>query len=313
MKRSFGLLIIMLAVVVGAARAQELAATLEVLAAGVEVQRVNTANFIAVNAEAIVGVGDLIRTDATGRARITFFADGVDTDLEPSSEYRIVRFEGDADGFNIQAEVLVGQTVQRLTRLLNAESSYNIETPAMTLVARGTEFAIRVEANGRSAMLVRDGTVEAESDESATVVAGFGVRAEADEGLSDVVRATTFEELDAALDGCAAVLTTPDDVSLNVRIGPNRDSPRIGTLDASEIPILYGQAEIDGDTWYRIEFAGSFGWTLSSAAAIAQDCNGLRQFEPDYVGEDASLYTSLDPGVDLAALDLPEATPEAGS
>src|SRR5688572_17836454 len=117
----------------------DLAATMEVLSPGVEVMRAGTANWIAVRVEAIVGVGDHIRTDATGEARITYFADGVDTTILPNTEYAINTFSGDAETFNIEAEVVAGQTTQRLTRLLDAGSSYNIETPAMSLVARGTE------------------------------------------------------------------------------------------------------------------------------------------------------------------------------
>src|SRR5512134_17597 len=84
----------------------EYAATLEVLNAGVEVQRVNTVNPIAVEVEAIVGVGDIIRTDDTGQARITFFADGTDATLEPNTEYRIVKFQADDQDFQLTVEAL---------------------------------------------------------------------------------------------------------------------------------------------------------------------------------------------------------------
>ena len=143
----------------------EFAASLEVLSAGVEVQRVNTANFIAVEIEAIVGVGDIIRTDETGEARITFFADGTDVTLEPESEYRIIEFEGDEEDFNLTVEVIAGQATHRLNRTLGANSSYDVETPGMTLAAQGTVFAIRVEDNGRSGMLVFEGLVDAGADE----------------------------------------------------------------------------------------------------------------------------------------------------
>lgn len=286
---------------------EELAASMEVLAAGVEVQRVNTDGWIAVTVEAIVGVGDTIRTDATGRARITFFADGVDTELLPGTTYRIQQFQGDDTSFVIEAEVLAGQTTQRLTRLLDPNSSYNINTPAMQLVARGTAFAIRVESSGRSAMLVSEGSVGAGNPESdAQVDPGFGIRA--DESLSDVVEATTFDGLDAALDGCSAALSTPDDVSLNVRLGAGQDFPRIGTVFAAEITNLVGTTET-GD-WYRIDFRGGFGWILSTTAEIGSGCAGLRLFPEGYGPEDASLYSSLGDPVTLEDLPGAEATPE---
>lgn len=282
----------------------DLAATLEVLQAGVEIQRVNTTQWLPVRVEGIVGVGDTIRTDATGRARITFFADGTDTELLPGTEYRIQTFNGNDTTFNLTAEVLIGQTLQRLNRLLDANSSYNILTPGMGLVARGTQFAIRVEDGGRSAMLVQEGTVEAEPEETpdtpdertVTVAAGFGVRAEEDAPLSDVVQATTFDQLDAALDGCPAVLTTPDDVSLNVREGPSLEAAIIGYLPASEVTLLFGQVEEAG--WYRVPFADSatgFGWVLSSTVEIDETCAGLRGFESVFIEGDAA-----EAGVDAA-------------
>jgi FecR protein len=286
----------------------ELAATLEVLAPTVEVLRVNTVNWIAVKAEAIVGVGDTIRTNEAGRARVTFFADGTDTELLPNTEYRIERFESAGESFNLSVEVIVGQTTQRLARLLDAGSSYNITTPGMVLAARGTAFALRVENSGRAAMLVSEGNVQAEQDSvSADVPPEFGVRAASGAGLSDVVRAKTFDELDAALDGCAATLTTPDDVRLNVRIGASMDFPRVGTIDAADVTNPIG---VSDDQWYRIPFQGGFGWILSSTAKIEAGCAGLRQFDPAYGPENAALYTSVGEVIELDRLtNLPE--PEA--
>jgi hypothetical protein len=290
-------------------RAQnDFAATLEVLSAGVEVQRVNTANYIPVEVEAIVGVGDYIRTDATGEARITFFDDGTDVTLEPNTEYHIVEFQGDDEDFQISVEVLAGQTLHRLNRVLGANSRYDVETPTMTLAAQGTVFAIRVEESGRAGMLVFDGTVDADSEAgTADVPPEFGIRAEAGSTLSDVVRASTFAQLDAALDGCSAAVTTLDDVSINVRLGPSLEQNQVGVLSAEMIDSFIG-VSADG-SWYRIRFAGGFGWLLSSTATIDSACAGLRVFENTRV-EDASLYSASEESSNLL---LPEATlePEA--
>lgn len=299
-------LIIFLSVVlvVQAQEQTQLAATLEVLKAGVEVKRVDTPNWIAIKVEAIVGVGDEIRTDATGSARITFFADGVDTDLLPNTVYRIEEFTGDGESFTLNAQVLIGQTTQRLGRTLDASSSYNITTPGMILAARGTEFAIRVEDSGRAGMLVQEGVVEAGNEEaSAEVPPDFGIRAAPEEDLSDVVEARTFGELDAALDGCAAQVRTVDDVRLNVRLGPDLDTQRVGTVDALELTSVVGVSETDRQrtAWYRVRFNGGYGWVLSSAATVAEDCPGLRQFDADW-REDPMLYEALGETITLEDL-----------
>ncbi|MBK8025865.1 MAG: FecR domain-containing protein [Chloroflexi bacterium] len=314
-KAIFVALLALLLIAPASAQQPELAALLEVLEGSVEVNRVNTEQWIAVRVEAIVGVGDRIRTDATGRARITFFADGIETEILAASEMRIEQFRGSEEAFELNVEVLIGQTAQRIQRALDSSSSYLVTTPGMTLAARGTEFTVRVEDGGRSAMLVTEGTVDAgksAQSEDAQVPSGFGVRAAVDSELSDVVRATTFAELDAALDGCPATLTTPDDVSLNVRLAPQIDAPRIGTVSAAEVGLLYGVTE--GGDWYRIAFRGGFAWILSSTATIPETCAGLRVFPNDHPFEDASLYESLGDPLTLDELPpSPAETPETDS
>ncbi len=272
--------------VVVAQESDELAATLEVLSPGVEVLRADTVNWVSIKIEAIIAFGDIIRTDETGRARVTFFSDGVDTELLPNTEYKIEHFRGDSESFSIEVQVIAGETVQRLTKLLDSTSNYNIITPGMELVARGTQFAIRVEGSGRSAMLVSEGAVDASAQsQAANVPPGFGVRANAQETLSDVVAAATFEQLDAALDGCSVVVTTTDDVSLNVRSGPATTFEQIGTITAIELIRFFGKTE--SGNWYRIPFQGDFAWVLSSTAEVDENCAGLRLFPDDYDPESA--------------------------
>lgn len=276
----------------------EFAASLEVLSTGVEVQRVNTNNFLPITFEAIVGVGDVIRTDETGEARITFFADGTDTLLENNTEYHIVEFSGDDDDFQLTVEVIAGQTLHRLNRVLGTNSSYDVQTPGMTLTAQGTIFAIRVEEDGRSAMLVSEGTVDAEANNStADVSPSFGIRSGVDETLSDVVLASNFDQLDSGIDGCTVSVTTPDDVSINVRIGPSSEQARVGFIAAEDINNFIGRSE--NTNWFRLEFDGGFGWILSSTATISSDCSGLRIFEDSQV-ENPELYQNLDESIALS-------------
>lgn len=293
MKKLALLLIALFSLSISLQAQTELAATLEVINAGVEVQRVNTSNRIPINIETIVGVGDTIFTSGTGAARVTFFADGTATELTPNTIYRIDNFtSGSNQSFNLQVSVLLGITQQQLGRVLDANSSYEVQTPGMTLAARGTVFDVRVEQNRRSAMIVRESTVDVAGNDSAAssaqVDGGFGIRAESGRELSDVVRATNFAELDAALDGCRLGVTTGDDVTLNLRLGPSIDSQRVGFEDATRIGIVVGVSDSGG--WYRVAFAGGHAWFLSSSAEIVGNCAGLRVF-PDNHLEDASKYT----------------------
>lgn len=287
----------------------DLAAVMVIDSETVEMQRVGTQQWIPIRLEAVVGVGDTIRTSETGRATITFFQDGVETTLEPSTTYRIDAFSGDNDTFNLSVSVLVGQTQQRIERALDAASSYDVTTPGAELVARGTVFRVRVEEDGRSAMLVTEGNVDAAADgESENIPPLFGVRSEDGGMLSDVIRADTFEQLDAGLDGCAVSVSAPGDVRLNVRLGPSTDFPRVGTVDPADVTNVKGVTP-NGD-WYRIDFRGGFGWVLAADANVVADCAGLRLFEGNFGPEDAERYESL--GDDIQLEDLPGApTPDA--
>ncbi|MDX2139004.1 MAG: FecR domain-containing protein [Chloroflexota bacterium] len=268
-----------------------LAATMEVLSSGVEVLRVGTSNWIAVAVESILGTGDSIRTDATGTARITFFADGTAAELLPESEYRIVEFQGDDATFTISLEVIAGQTIQTIGRVLETGSQFDVQTPAMTLSARGTIFRVRVEPNGRSAVLVREGVVAASTDEGtvAEVPVEFGLRTAVNASIGELVRASTFEELDAALDGCVASVSNPDDVSFNVRISPSPDAEIVGMLDIADIDRFFGVTE-NGE-WHRVAFRGGYGWLRATMVTVDAACAGLRLFPNDYGPEDASLYS----------------------
>lgn len=279
-------LALMLALTGGAAAAQPtgLAAVLEVLDAGVEVRRVDTANWVAVAVESIVGAGDSIRTDATGRARITFFADGTDTELQPNTDYRIDAFEGSDQAFTLTVAVLLGETTQRIGRALGADSAYDVITPAMTLAARGTIFTVRVQDTGRSAMLTREGEVSAgKEDDTAPVPADFGIRADVAGELSEVVPAATFGQLDAALDGCVAAVANVDDISYNVRVSPDAEAVQIGVLAPALIERVFGVTETTG--WYRVAFDDTFGWIRAANVDVADDCAGLRVFMDDHEQE----------------------------
>ena len=284
----------------------ELAAVLEVLDAGVMVQRANTENPISVRVEAIVGVGDVITTDETGSARITFFADGVSTELMPNTTYRIEEFTGDDETFILDVTVLAGMTVQQIDRVLNAESSYDVETPGMTLSARGTDFALRVEENGRSAMLVTEGMVDSAADDaSADVAPGFGVRSEVGSPLSDVVAATSFESLDSALDGCTVAVPINEDIRLNLRSAPSLDAARVGTIAPLTIDNVTGTT--DDGAWFRIPFRGGFAWFTTADMDVAEGCAGLRLFPLDTV-EDTSLYEAVGSAID--PIDLADSAEE---
>lgn len=273
---------------VDSAASQSFAASLRVVSDGVTSQRGGTDGFVDIGSEAIVGIGDTIQTNDTGTAVLTLFEDGIETTILPNTTYVINQLEQNGNSLIIAVEVLAGQTRQRIDRILDSGSSYDVGTPGVDLVARGTRFDVRVEANGRSAMIVSEGMVGATADDDAERVApGFGVRSELGQELSDVVRATSFDELDAALDGCpgevvvAGIGNTMLDVQYNVRTAPSLEEPRIGSVLPADVVTLVGTDETG--EWFRIPFNGGFGWSQFVQVELNETCAGLRVFTEEEI------------------------------
>jgi uncharacterized protein YgiM (DUF1202 family) len=158
------------------------------------------------------------------------------------------------------------------------------------MTVRGTTFDIRVEQTGRSSALTKDGTIATNAQgREVEVPPGYGVRVEVGATPSEVVPATTFEELDSALDGCPVQVTTESDVRLNVRLGPGLDYERIGSTEPAEITQLIGVT--DDAAWYRFRFSDGYGWFSAAGmnVALESSCPPLRRFanaEP----EDSTQY-----------------------
>lgn len=258
----------------------ELVATLEVFNAGVEIKRSGTDLWLPVSIESLVGQGDAIRTDETGEALITFFADGTSAELDPDTEIIITEFVGDdeTEEFNLTLEILRGITRQQFAKLLDRDSgsSYRVVTPGINMTVRGTDFAVRVEDDGRSALITTEGLVDAANT---PIEAGFGVRAESLGALSDVVPATSFDELDAALDGCSAANALSGDILFVVRRAPSADSSLITTLAPAEIVEVFGVSE--DEAWYRVPLDNpqfDFGWVSAELIELGSSCSMLREF-----------------------------------
>ena len=150
-----------------------LVASLETLTPGVSVKRVDTDSWIAIQKELLVGVGDSVRTAANGTARITFFANGTETDVQPNSEFRIDAFTGSDTQYQLSVTVVAGQTTQRVAKLLDSGSNYTVNSMGLELTVRGTVFAVRVEHSGRSALIVQTGAVKAANQRAAQATAVY--------------------------------------------------------------------------------------------------------------------------------------------
>lgn len=290
-KRWLGLLGLLM-LISGAAQAQsgDLAAVLNVRHAGVALKLAGTENWIGITKQAIVSAGDAITTDTTGSAQIVFPNTDITTDLDPGGTYQFDQFAAADGSLQLHLATQAGFATQQIGISLTPGSRARLDMPKLNIFAtRFSNFSLRVDQRGRSSVIVHAGRVTAQASTLSVLVSGgYGVRAEVSGKVSDVVRADTFPQLDAAIDGCPAHLTTPDDESLNVRLSPNVDTRMVGVIPAAQITWLYGKAATQ--PWYRVLYQGGYAWVMSSTATVDPACAGLRLFPDDYGPENGKVF-----------------------
>jgi hypothetical protein len=139
--------------------------TLTVVQDRVEMRAGGGETWAQVTGVQVVKTSDTIRTDASGRALLTFFA-GTEVDIQPGAEVTVTRFEQAADGsYTITLNQLNGETLHRVERIADREDRYVVETPSATIVVRGTQFGIEVKPDGATYVEVREGVVQAQVGE----------------------------------------------------------------------------------------------------------------------------------------------------
>jgi len=104
-------------------------------------------------AEAQVGMslktGDSIKTGAGSGAEITFL-DGSTIELQASTQIDIasLRISTETGSKTIQLKQTIGDTISRVTHLVDSASSYEIETPTCVAAVRGSSMEVKVGADG---------------------------------------------------------------------------------------------------------------------------------------------------------------------
>ena len=147
------------------------AAALAEVSGVVEVMPVGSDTWLPAVPGSRVTIGDRIRTGTSSVATLAFF-DGSVTILAAETELTVSQLSARRDGHD-KAIVLhqwVGRTYNRVQRLLDAASSFEIETPTAVTAVRGTVFAVEVESDGTTEVTVGEGLVEVTAQETTVEV-----------------------------------------------------------------------------------------------------------------------------------------------
>lgn len=276
-------------------------ATMHVIVGNVEMQRVDTSRWLPVQVEGIVGAGDVIRTDAVGRAELVFFPNGTQTRVDPNTIFSVDQIvtDGERGTFEIQTTLNEGRTHHRVVSTEDVRSTYEVRSAQAVIDASAGAFMLRQKPDTQVSVITIEATSAVRGDTFEIAVdAGFGARVEPDGTLSDIVLAQTFDELDAALDGCGASVVVADNRMVPVYLAPDVNSAGVGAVKPFAIDRLMGTVESQADdalVWYRLRFNGAFGWIQVEMADVAEDCAGLRQFAATHREARADFAERLDP------------------
>lgn len=120
------------------------AAILGILNGDVESQRSGQTFLPALDGDLLAG-GDVVRSNQAGRGVLTFF-DGSTLSVEPTSEVKVLSLaRTSGDGLQVTIEQSFGRTWASVAKLATPDSRFELRTPSMTAIVRGTTFETRVE------------------------------------------------------------------------------------------------------------------------------------------------------------------------
>lgn len=115
-----------------------------------------------------LAVGDTITTGNNGSTNLTFF-DGSVMEIKANSEILVNELSTASTGSTaVSLKETVGSTINRIGKLVDSSSKYEVDTPAAAAVVRGTVFDLLVQQNG-------DTTVKAEQDSVSFTASGVTV------------------------------------------------------------------------------------------------------------------------------------------
>ena len=290
MIRFLALILLILPLARPAHAAQEHAAVLTVISGDVSLRRANTERWISLRAGASgpVGSGDAIRTNATGRAFVTF-DEAARVLVMPTTEYRIEGIVRSDDGaLTIEAEV-EGLSIHYVMQG-EVVTGYRLTAGHAEIVRPGELFAVWSDPGAPFAVTSAQGEVLLiRADVETTVGAGMGINA----GLTTAVAfGPPYNEamLRGATEGCEGTVKAADGVDLVVRDGSHFDALLMGSYETGEPVQVFGISE--GGDRLRVHFLSGFGWVL--ALGVDQRCEDLPSFPVPFAESNRSVLNVTD-------------------
>jgi hypothetical protein len=139
-------------------------------------------SFIPASAGMKLEPGDRIKTGANGEAVILFFEGSV-MEVGTNSDILIeqLNITPGTGSTTVRLKQFIGNTANRVQKLIDSASTYEVETPAATAVVRGTIFNLQVDESGNTTLRTEEGSVWFTAG-GVTVLVGPGIQTSAQPG-----------------------------------------------------------------------------------------------------------------------------------
>ncbi len=117
-------------------------------------------NWIEAGVNTTLEIGDTLKAGDDSRAEITFF-EGSTIELEAGAEVEVLELgiAKDTGSTIIRLKQVIGNTVSRVQKLADVNSSYEVETPTAIAAVRGSIMFVRVREDGVTAVGNGEGNV----------------------------------------------------------------------------------------------------------------------------------------------------------
>ena len=131
--------ILVASILVGCTPSPSTLTILSITEGNVSVMKAGTASWTEAEVGMSLEVGDSIKTGDDSSAEITFF-DGSTIELQAGTEIEIASLDisPDTGSTTITLEQTIGNTISRVTKLLDPASRYEVETPSGVVAVSGS-------------------------------------------------------------------------------------------------------------------------------------------------------------------------------
>jgi uncharacterized repeat protein (TIGR01451 family) len=134
-------------------------AILSAAAGNVSVMRAGTGGWTDAQVWMSLVIGDIVRSGHSSSAEITFF-EGTTIELDADTQVEVVALNSSGSGSTtIGLKQQIGNTISRVTHLVDTESSFEIETPAGVAAVRGSVMVVYVIEDGTTWITNKQGTM----------------------------------------------------------------------------------------------------------------------------------------------------------